>query len=223
MQEDQQDAERGELDGEVIPMDEDVMREGEEAEEEIDPGMQDDAEEWNRRWKEFVNGANKMRIRTLTMSIPIDSKKAKDVVPAVSRVYSRLRSLRIPVLRVHTDRGREFMNQDMAKWIADRDLWRTTTAADEPNSNARAEAEVQMIKRRVRTLMAASGAPKKFWPLAARHASEERFRAQLAQCGVPTPKLIAFGKEAMAKRKWWQDRSGQWRSPRSRCGAQQLT
>lgn len=73
------------------------------------------------------------------MTIPVRSKKSKDVIRAVAQILARVRSLRIPVNRVRTDRGQEFCSKEFQEWIRVRDLWHTTTAGDEPSTNSRAE------------------------------------------------------------------------------------
>lgn len=69
-----------------------------------------------------------MKVRGLTFAIPVQSRNAQKIVEAVSVIYSRIRALRIPVLRVHTDRAREFCSRLFRKWLSDRGLYFTTSA-----------------------------------------------------------------------------------------------
>ena len=80
----------------------------------------------------------------------------------------------------------------------------TTTAADESAGNGRVESEIAHIKHHTKLLLTTSKAPASYWPMALRHASEYRFRKTLEQLGVPVPKLVPFGTEAIAKSKFWQ-------------------
>ena len=95
------------------------------------------------------------RSGSLSQSLPIASRKPKDVLAAVSLMYFRLRSLRIPVLRVHTDRAKEFVGKDFKAWCMARDLWRTTTSGSEPQVNSRAEMEIGAVRNLARTMLKA--------------------------------------------------------------------
>ena len=81
-------------------------------------------------------------------------------------------------------------------------------------TNGRAENEVGMIKKGVRTLISAGACPLDRWPLAVRHVGERRLRNQLNQAGWPVGKLLRFGSKAYALKKSWQDRYAQWRDCR---------
>ena len=131
---------------------------------------------------------------------------------AVSLMYCRYRSLRIPILRVHSDRAKEFISKEFKAWCAARDLWRTTTSGSEPQANSRAEMELGAVRNLARTMLKASGSSNTYWPLAVRCASETRFRQQLADMGVMTPRILPFGVKAMARQKPWH-RSTAWDAP----------
>ena len=167
----------------------------------------------NQRWKEFIAGNVDRPVKTLTMAVPTKTKKAVDVVKATAQVVARLRALQIPINRVHTDRGKEFIGGTFRNWVRQRDYFHTTTAGDEPSSNARAESEINVLKNRTRVLLRSAQCQPHMWPLALRHASEERFRRQLQACGVPTPSMLPFGIHALAKQKSWQHRYEAWRNP----------
>ena len=167
----------------------------------------------NQKWKDFMVGIEERPAQTFSMAAPTRSKKGHDVVRASAQIVARLRSLQIPINRVHTDRGTEFCGKVFQDWVHRRDFFHTTTAGDEPASNARAENELKIIKGRARTLMRTARCPNTMWPLAVRYASEERFRRQLQSVGVPTPPMLPFGLRAFAKQKAWQNRSAAWRSP----------
>ena len=84
---------------------------------------------------------------------------------------------------------------------------------DEPQSNARAEREVGMVKARMRTALRAGGAPDHFWPLAFRFGVEQRHRQQLQALGIQCPSLLPFGCKAIARRKTWHQRADPFRWP----------
>ena len=166
----------------------------------------------NQEWAGLIRDRPEVEVVHLAQSIPIASRKPKDVMAAVSLMYCRLRSLRIPILRVHTDRAKEFVSKEFKAWCAARDLWRTTTSGSEPQANSRAEMEIGAVSNLARTMLKASGSSNTYWPLAVRCASETRFRQQLAEMGVVTPRILPFGVRAMARQKPWH-RSSAWSAP----------
>ena len=99
------------------------------------------------------------------------------------------------------------------KWLSNRDILRTTTAADEPQGSGRAEVEVQNLKAQVRLLLRASSSPDEIWPLALRHAAEARCRMQLLSMGIQRPRLLPFGVRALARSKLWHKRQQAWQYP----------
>ena len=172
-----------------------------------------EVEEANRAWKEYLQDRERVEVRTLTQAVPLRSRNTKDVLEALSFVYARLRSLQVPVLRLHSDRARELVCKEVRRWAEAHGMYRTYTAGDEATGNARCERELGQMKSRVRTLIKAASVPIHFWPMALRHAGEERFRAQLMELGIATPALLPFGSSGVAKTKAWFQRSEPWRWP----------
>eukprot|EP00434_Breviolum_minutum_P012623 symbB.v1.2.011127.t1/scaffold732.1/size241626/1 len=126
-----------------------------------------------------------------------------EVLRAVSSIYVRLRGLGLPIYRLHSDRAREFTGKLMRDWILSHDMEHTTTAADESAGSGRVESEIAHLKHHTKLLLTTARAPPTYWPMALRHASEYRLRKTLEQLGVPVPRLIPFGTEAIAKSKFW--------------------
>ena len=184
-----------------------------EEEREVSEGQAKELDERNQKWKDFMADTEEMPVQSLTMAVPIRSRKYEDVIKGVARIVARMRALHIPLNRIHTDTAQEFCGKEFQKWIQSRDLWHTTTAGDEPSSNARAENHLKLLQGRTRTLMKTAKCDVTYWPLALRYASEEKFRSQLRACGVPAPAMIPFGIAAYAKKKQWQDKHQMWRTP----------
>ena len=166
----------------------------------------------DQKWREFIAETENRPVKTFSMAVPTKSKQAQDVVRATAQVVARLRSLQIPINRIHTDRGTEFCSKIFRDWVNHRDF-HTTTAGDDAAANARAESEIKVLKSRARVLMKSAKCELNKWPLAIRYASEERFRRQLRECGVPAPQMLPFGIKAYARQKSWQNRYESWRSP----------
>lgn len=140
------------------------------------------------------------RTRTIMQCVPMKSKKAEDVLAAMQELYMRFRRYGYPIFRVHTDSGKEFVNQKTKDWAANRGLVFTRSAPDEHQSNGRAEAAVGSIKSRVRRLLHGSGMSTDLWPLAARHVVElERRRFEKA-----TQRLPRFGEKVVIRRRGWK-------------------
>lgn len=154
-----------------------------------------------QRWKEFLTEGCEAESRVLTFAVPLVSRNSHQVVEKVAWIYARVRSMNIPILRLHTDRAREFASSSFARWCSNRDILHTMSPGDE------------LLKNRVRTLIKASGASITWWPLALRHAAECMLRSQLWQLGIATPTIPGFGVRAVAKSKTWHHRGVPWKFP----------
>eukprot|EP00434_Breviolum_minutum_P009527 symbB.v1.2.008386.t2/scaffold525.1/size192214/11 len=132
-------------------------------------------------------------VRSLTFGVPLKSREASDVVAAVAQGL--------------------LQGSVQCSSRLDRDLYHTMSPGDEPQSNARAEREVGMVKARMRTALRAGGAPDHFWPLAFRFGVEQRHRQQLQALGIQCPSLLPFGCKAIARRKTWHQRADPFRWP----------
>ena len=53
----------------------------------------------------------------LVFCVPLHSNNSAHVMEALQQVCIELRSLNLPVLRFHTDRGREFCNSRVRAWF----------------------------------------------------------------------------------------------------------
>ena len=151
----------------------------------------------------LINESKDVTVRNLTFAEPI-----------ANEIYACLRSLCCPVYRMHSDRASEFLARPVHQWCLDRGIVQTMTPGSAFKTNGRAENEVGMIKKGVRTLISAHACPLDRWPLAVRHVGERRLRNQLNPAGWPVGKLLRFGSKAYALKKSWQDRYAQWRDCR---------
>ena len=165
-------------------------------------------------WMRLINESKDVTVRNLTFAEPIADRNVHNVLPAIAKIYARLRSLGCPVYRMHSDRAREFLAKPVHQWCLDRGIVQTMTPGSAFKTNGRAENEVGMIKKGARTLISAGACPLDRWPLAVRHVGERRLRNQLNQAGWPVGKLLRFGSKAYALKKSWQDRYAQWRDCR---------
>jgi hypothetical protein len=151
-------------------------------------------------------------MESLTVAIPLASRNKKEVVEGLTWIYSKLKSIHIPVQRLHADRAREFVSQDVKRWAQARNLHQTFTEGDSGEANGRAEREVGIIKALTRAQLLATGEDKSLWPLALRHGAELRFRQQLLRLEVPTPALHPLWHYGLCK----EEEVGERRKRRSR-------
>ena len=125
-------------------------------------------------WMRLINESKDVTVRNLTFAEPIADRNVHNVLPAIAKIYARLRSLGCPVYRMHSDRAREFLAKPVHQWCLDRGIVQTMTPGSAFKTNGRAENEVGMIKKGVRTLISAGACPLDRWPLAVRHVGERR-------------------------------------------------
>ena len=69
-----------------------------------------------QRWREYLKDRRAQPVRSLTFGVPLKSREASDVVAAVAQVYSKVRAMQLPVVRIHSDRAKEFSGGKFQKW-----------------------------------------------------------------------------------------------------------
>ena len=183
----------------VLPEEEELVDEGDSPEVRAARSMQD-------TWLRLVKESKNVMVKHLTFVEPVKSRNVKHVLPAISRLHARIRSLGLPVYRLHSDRAREFCAAPIKAWALERSILTTMTSGSTYKANGRVEGEMNVVKKAIRTLITAGTATLKQWPLAARHIGERRLRVQLNQLGWPVGRLLRFGATAFALRKSWQER-----------------
>ena len=166
------------------------------------------------KWQKLIEESKEVYVKNVTMVECVPSRQSKDVLAALAKMYAKLRSLNMPVLRMHCDRARELIGKDVKKWCQDRDILMTCTSGSSFKENGRAESEINLVKQGVRRVLKETGTSVKYWPLAARHVGERRCRQQLEALGIPTAPLLPFGTRGFAFRKSWQGRYQDWRMVR---------
>ena len=76
-------------------------------------------------------------LKRIVKAIPLPDKKAKTVLQGLQDLYIQLKREGYPVQRLHTDRGKEFLNHDLKTWCMVREIKKTTTSGDAPQDNMR--------------------------------------------------------------------------------------
>ena len=166
-------------------------------------------------WMKLVETSQQVKVKTLTFTEVIASRATGHVMAGLAKIYSKVRSLGLPVLRLHADRARELTSKAVQSWCHSRDIIATYTSGSDWKSNGRAEVEIGLVKRHAKVLMRAHDIEEDLWPILVRHASERRLRWQLQQVGYPVPDLLPFNTKVFVKRKSWNQRYASWRWERS--------
>lgn len=85
-----------------------------------------------------------MRVKNLTLALPLKSRHGSEIVKTLNLLYSK--SLGLPVVRLHIDRARELLGKDIIQWTMAKNIYFTTTTANEPQTNGRAEQAIGAVK-----------------------------------------------------------------------------
>ena len=149
--------------------------------------------------------------RTLFMGVPLRTKKAKEVLPAVQAVVNKLEAFGFPVHRYHADRAQELKSKALVSWCRDRGIHPTWTPGESPAGN-KAELAVQQLKGLTRKLLHVAGLDSDFWPLALLHASRRHWVALCQDLGIVQPVLLPFGLELLARQRARSGYESHWRS-----------
>ena len=102
----------------------------------------------------------------LIFSCGLKDDKATTVLEATQDVVLYCRSLNIPILRFHSDRGMEFRARATVQWLKGEGIRVTTSEAGVHQTNGAAEATVRWLKQRARTLLLSAELPQHLWPSA---------------------------------------------------------
>ena len=152
---------------------------------------------------------DKLQMVELTFAESLRDKTPASVVGAIGRVYSKLKMRGMHVARFHTDKGGEFLNAPVCRWLQDRGIYQTCGQGGSYKQNGRAEAAVGICKRATRTLLHGETSAKRLWPGAWRWVAERRLRRALARLGMPVKPLVPFGTVVWIRKRHWH-KAEQW-------------
>ena len=135
--------------------------------------------------------------------VPLVDKSMKQVLEGLMRIHTEIRAHGLPLHRLHSDRGREFINHKVAAWALHHNVLQTSTSGDDWRANGRVENWVRLLKRSTRTLLVAHGSPPSQWAFAMRHCAARLQSAALGLLGVPQARLLPWNAcLALRKRAW---------------------
>ena len=175
----------------------------------LDPPALDDAKEVDRQseahpahWKDRPLPAVPMV--EIPFFVPLIDKSMKQVLDGLMSVHTELKAFGLPLHRLHSDRGREFINTKVAAWTLHHSIQQTSTSGDDWKANGRTENWVRLLKRSTRTLLVAHGAPPAMWAFAMRHCAARLQAAALASLSVPQPRLLPWHSRLALRRRAWE-------------------
>ena len=127
----------------------------------------------------FRDIGDTIEYQTLPYVVPLKTKTAVEVFKAVRHLYLSIRREGLPLVRLHSDRAREFCTEELRTWCKAHDIMTTAGESQAPQQNGRAEAAVKQLKTRAKMLLRASGLPPDCWALATRFAAMKQRTAAL--------------------------------------------
>ena len=126
-----------------------------------------EAEQGEDEWKKLVEDLKKPLVMdALKFVIPLEKHRGRDILEAIQDIYITLRTMGMPLLRIHSDRASEFRTKMLRKWARERDVFQTYSEGVAPAQNGSAEGHVKWLKKRARTLLVEGYLDKKYWPCA---------------------------------------------------------
>ena len=143
------------------------------------------------RWKEVVF-TEMMRRKTPAA-----------VEQGLVRILTELEQLGLPVTRIHSDSGTDFVSPQMRRLVTRLNLKQTCSAPEEHNSNGRIENVVQRLKSQMRVHLHSPGADMSMWPMAARAVSASWRSQVLREMGMPVPSTVPFGTKVQVLARTW--------------------
>ena len=100
---------------------ENVLEEEEQPEQDLSEVVVKQQELNEKRWKDqFLQERKSMPVRNVTFGIPLKDRSVKAILTATATIYARVKAMRIPVTRIHTDRAKEFGSGGFQQWCLGR-------------------------------------------------------------------------------------------------------
>ena len=125
------DVEDGELPRWEVEMDEEPQ--------EADDQATERAKTSYESWMKLVEECKQVKVKTLTFAEVIQSRSTHHLLEGLAKIYAKIRSLGLPVLRLQADRARELTSKVVQAWCHSRDIVATYTSGSDWKSNGRAE------------------------------------------------------------------------------------
>ena len=124
---------------------------------------------------------------SLYFARPLQSRLQQGVLAATKDVIAQIGSMTgtvPPVVRLHSDNGKELVTKAFAEALEAISVFKTTTVPYHPQQNGKAERAIRDLKERSLKYLLKAGAPTKLWPFAMIEASIVQ-RAEVLNMKVP--------------------------------------
>ena len=142
----------------------------------------------------------------------LDRKTPKSTLLGIGRIHAQLIELGLPLTRIHTDSGTEFVTEELREYTASRDITLTHSAPEEHDSNGRAENVVRRLKGQVRANIVELGGDKLRWTVALKAAAATWRASVLQSMGYQIKSVIPCGtKVQVLVRSWLRRNKRDWR------------
>ena len=119
-----------------LPEEDEIMEDAEEKNVEANRSM-------HETWHKLVDEAKNAAVKQITFVEPVKSRAVKHVLPALGRIYCRLRSLGLPLYRLHSDRAREFCSEQVRSWTMAWDVVTNNEIEMTPGSSYKTNGRLQ--------------------------------------------------------------------------------
>ena len=161
----------------------------------------------NKRWEGIISSCkdNGYELVEVPFAAVLPSKSTQASIGGLNRFYSKLRSLGLPVCRLHSDCAQEFTHPSLRQWANHRGIHVTTTMPESKASNGRAERLIGRLKQQARALLSHHQLSAAFWPHALRYSIEVMQRASLAKLGHPTQPVAPFYSLVKFRSRSWRN------------------
>ena len=117
-------------------------------------------------------------------------KSAEETLISIQSVIAQIHGeARGKVIRLHSDRGGEFIGTIVRQWVASCHIWQTFTEGDDPRANGAAEQGVNLSKNMARAALLQAKLSTQWWGMAILEASAAQRRRALGQ----HPPHVPFG------------------------------
>ena len=141
----------------------------------------------------------------IPFAVVLPAKSTHAIIGGLNRMYAKLRSMGLPVYRLHSDCAQEFTHTSLRQWANHRGIHVTTTMPESKASNGRAERLIGRLKQQVRALLSHHKLEAQFWPHALCYAVESLQRTALHKLGQPTQPLVPFYSLVRFRSRSWRD------------------
>ena len=133
-----------------------------------------------------------LELRTLYLAQSLLCRKRPEVLQAIQNFRIQLKSRKLPLDHIHSDRAREFQTRALRTWVAEHGMYHTRSTGSVPAGNSTAELGVPWVKARTRARL--FNVPVKERPLAAQHAVHRLWEEWMPSTGrVEDKTKPAFG------------------------------